>query len=343
MRIKIFLILFFFVSSCYASLPYVPVTFPRDDAAHNGNVPYSTNQLSEWWYYNGKLVTTNGEHFGFFISYNYLQFYWQGQLLRFPMLGFQITDVDHHVVLGNVKLLDDKSCVFDTRNLKVSLGRDISLQKDGNAYHIIGAIQPKQGGPEVNVNLHFTPTRPVFLMNKTGLVDSVDNTNTYYYSFTQMKITGTFATQGKTHVVDTNKSLGWMDHQWGDFGLPLKHQWVWAGIQLDNGIAINIWLAVDGLSRKPMPDASMANISYPDGSFSYTKNLSFENYLPRNGRYPDVYQIHIPEVGINLTVTNQVANQNSGGFWEGIANVDGSYKQQAIHGFAYLENFIPAF
>src|SRR3990167_1595716 len=55
-------------SLAFASIPYYPVTFPRDEAAHFENVPYDFRQLMEWWYLNGKLLTDEGKNFGYYVS-----------------------------------------------------------------------------------------------------------------------------------------------------------------------------------------------------------------------------------------------------------------------------------
>lgn len=59
------ILLGFFASMAHASLPYVPLDFPRDEAAHYQNIPYSFDRLIEWWYFNGKLVTDEGRHLSF--------------------------------------------------------------------------------------------------------------------------------------------------------------------------------------------------------------------------------------------------------------------------------------
>ena len=97
-----------------------------------------------------------------------------------------------------------------------------------------------------------------------------DNTNSYYYSYTHLK-TGGYITIGKeTFELDPEQSISWMDHQWGDFVVAPWNQWLWACIQLKNGMELDLAVIMDKKTGKPM--TKWMNLIMPDDSTLFNKN-----------------------------------------------------------------------
>ncbi len=327
--------------SAWANLPYFPIQFPRDEAAHQADTPYPVSTLSEWWYYNGKLTSTNGRHFGCYLSFNRYQLDFNGTKIAVPRFEIQITDIDNKVVYGTAVIPQASDTEFSTSELKITFSKDIALQKNQNTYEINVSVPSKQG-PELQLTLHLTPTRDVLLVNKNGLGDMWSGTNSYYYSQTHLNTTGTMAIGNEKLTLDENNSLSWMDHQWGDFIIiPGINQWTWSSIQLDNGLEINLDVVLDPTdpkSKKPLH--SDASIVMPDGNHIYTHNVQITPHLDPSYKHPLRYSIEIPEINLQLELNSYVPGQDVNGISEGISEATGLFQGQAVKGHAYAESTV---
>jgi len=334
---KFLLLMIFFSCSAYANLPYFPIEFPRDEAAHNANVPYPVGTMSEWWYYIGKLTSVEGRNFGFYLSYNYFQPEINGHKIMVPALYLQITDLDKQKIYGNVIFYPPKNTFFSTQDLQVVFGKEATLIKSGDAYVVSANIKSKQG-PLLQFNAQFIPTRAPLLINQTGLTDMWNNTNSYYYSQTHLKLTNNSTIQigDEKFTIDPARSIAWMDHQWGDFLIiPRMNQWLWDGIQLDNGLEINMATVLNSITKKPVN--VLASIVMPDDSRVYTKNLTITPHLDPIHKHPLSYTITVPDIKLQLFINSLAPDQDVNGISEAISSAEGTFNGQPIQGYAYAE------
>lgn len=331
----------FYFSSALANLPYHPIQFPRDDAAHYDNVPYPVNNMTEWWYYNGKLTSKNDRHFGFYLTYFYTQQNLHGHKLILPVIQMQLTDIDNKKVYGKqVEFLDKRKFSVSTQKLDVIYGKDFSLSKDNNTYLVNATIRPSKE-PEIHFSFQLTPASDALLASKTGLISMRNNTNSYYYSFTHLNTAGALRIGDETFEIDPAKSLSWMDHQWGDFILTSSYQWMWASIQLTNGLEMDLAAAVDPKTKNPTP--IWANIIMPDNSriYLHIKDFEYTNHgVPANQKHPVSYDLTIPSIDLKLHMNAYVPGQDVTGVWEGVSSVEGTYKGKPVEGQATTESTV---
>lgn len=326
----------------WANLPYVPIQLPRDDAAHHEKTPYPVGTLSEWWYYNGKLTTTNGRHFGYYVTLMYVQGKKLGFIKEGALVQIQLTDIDNKKVYGKEILFKDKSAIIlSADKLDLQFGKDISLKQDGKNYLLVMTVQP-QKGPLLHFDLKFTPERSMLLASKTGLIDMGKQTNSYYYSQTHLNTSGQLSVGNEVFQINPKESLSWMDHQWGDFLLGPDYQWMWASIQLKNGLEMNLAAAYDAKTKNSIP--MWANIVMPDDSRIYlTKSTDFSytnQGVPNGEKHPHVYELSVPSIDLKLVLKAYVPGQDVNGLWEGISSVDGTFKGKKVTGQAVTENTI---
>ena len=232
-----------------ANLPYHPIQFPRDEAAHHDNVPYPVSTMTEWWYYNGKLTATNGRQFGYYLNYFFIQYDWKGKKIIIPQFTIQITDIDKQKVYGKRVFFLEKNTYSSTQDLNVMLGKDITLRKNNNTFFLDGSVEIRNN-PTLKFSMQLTPSRDALMIMDKGLVDMWDNTNSYYYSYTHLNTDGFIQIGKEKFTLNPQQSISWMDHQWGDFiPLPGKNQWIWTSVQLENGLEINLAVIYDQRSR----------------------------------------------------------------------------------------------
>lgn len=325
--------------SIFANLPYYPIQFPRDEAAHHDNVPYPISNITEWWYYNGKLTTTTGRHFGyylfFFNSYKYKFKY----KLMLPLFFIQLTDIDNQKVYGTkMSFFNKKKFSVSTQELNLIYGKDLTLRKVNNTY-LLNITIPSDKESKFGLSLQLTPTRDALLASKMGLIDMRNNTNSYYYSYTNMHTSGNVQLDDERLQVDPNQSLSWMDHQWGDFAITNDVRWMWASIQLKNGLAMDLAAMIDEKNKQITP--VWANIIMPDNSRIYLTNPKDFEYryhaIPNGQNYPLSYELTIPSIDLKLKLEAYTSGQDVNGIWEGISSAKGTYKGSPVEGEATTE------
>ncbi|MEO8401117.1 MAG: lipocalin-like domain-containing protein [Gammaproteobacteria bacterium] len=325
----------------FANLPYHPITFPRDEAAHYTNVPYPVTNMTEWWYYNGKFTTMNDRNFGYCIFYLYAQAAKNGNLVRGPMVYFLLADIDKQIVYKFLAF-DLPITKLNTKNLDLAFGNNFTLQRSPDNRYAFNFHATTENGSDVQMSLTLEPSfeRPVMLNGKTGLINMWNNTNSYYYSRTNLKtINGDFAIDSDSYKINPAKSLSWMDHQWGDFMLnPLAHPWVWTSIQLDNGLEMNIMGKYHPLLNKA--DDLAANVFLPNGAqYVYTTQVEYTPAKVESGQfYPESYTVNIKSLNLSLKLESLVPGQYIGNTWEGVSSVTGKFQGQPVKGQAYTEN-----
>lgn len=327
------LTLFTTITAAWAKLPYIPIHFPRDDAAHFEDA----TPLSEWWYFNGKVTTAEGRQFGYYVIYIYEQMKKNGVTKKLPAFLVQITDLDKKTVYGSKSLLLPIR-VLDTRNLDVMFSKDLTLQNNDGTY-LINVATTASDGKKIRLSLQLTPARPVLFNGETGYCPAWGGSSMYYYSQPHLKTSGFLQLNNEKFIINSEKSLSWMNRQWLDY--LVNHgvtEWLWANAQLDNGMDLDLWLAYD-LEKKGSPDHQI-NILMPDGTPFHTKNITYTAHDHPGHAYPQTYDLDVPEIDLHLTFNAAVPGQDLNGFWEGISNISGTYKGNPIQGHGYTENMV---
>lgn len=328
--------LFFTSFSVWANLPYFLIQFPRDEAAHFKNVPYPVKELTEWWCYNGKLTTKDGHKFGYYISYFYMQAQAHGKIESVPQFVMQLVDLDHQKTYAYGIYSPPKKSHFSTEKLDISLDKNLTLKKVGDAYVLKGDVQSRQG-QKVQFALQLTPTRDVLLAQEKGLIDMWKNKNSYFYSYTHLNTAGSIQIGNEKFTLDPANSLSWMDHQWGDFMvMPGETQWMYANVQLENGIELTLGIPVDPKTGQPM--SKKMSIVMPDGKKIYTTNFKYTPHTMAGHLYPLSYDLSIPEINLQLKLNALSPKQAANTVWEGVNVAQGNYNGAIVQGQAFTEN-----
>jgi predicted secreted hydrolase len=263
-----------------------------------------------------------------------------GKIVRVPQFSVQVTDIDNQKVYAKQLFPDMKNVSISTQTMDVYFGKDLTLHNNNGIFYLDATFTPNNG-PRITLSMNLTPTRPVLLIGKTGLVDMWDNTNSYYYSYTHVKSEGLVQIGNEVLELDPGYSLSWMDHQWGDFITLPGNQWMWTSIQMANGIEINLGTILD---NKTMEVATgSANIVMPDGSHIYLMHPQDFKYIANSvlgQKHPLSYDVLIPAIDLKVTLTALAKNQDQNGIWEGVSDAEGTYKGDAVSGQAYTENTV---
>ena len=197
------------------------IDLPADEAPH-GN-------LSEWWYFTGRLNTGDRRTLGFeFVIFQAVR----GGGPPAYAAHFAITDVAAGEMLYEERTaLGPSTGPSDALDLCVDGWR---LAFDGDRFTVDAAM------PGYVVNLAFDPAYRA-VEHHGGVLDFGELGWSYYYSYPRLSVTGRLTDAGGAVGVS---GTAWFDHQWGDFISVTSGGWDWMSLRFDDGrdlMVTEIW------------------------------------------------------------------------------------------------------
>jgi predicted secreted hydrolase len=333
----------------------LPIQLPRDDAPHD--------RLTEWWYYTGHLVATDGRHFGFEAvifraERGAVPTTWASHLALTDEAGnrflyAQRSQVGGPVaaqqrVLGGPTGFDLSVTGFDLSDPGSLLQAPWRLAGGDGRDTITAALSPKEAataGGSFGLALDLQSEKPAALHGANGWIDFGPAGSSYYYSRTRMAISGSLMLDGAMLAII---GTGWFDHQWGDFISVGGGGWDWFAVELADGADLTLSLvrAADGtfpLVYGTYVDKAGATTHLAADAFTVRTTGTWTS--PKTGAtYPAGWRIDIPSQTLVINLTPTVANQEldtrpSTGvvYWEGSQRVTATRSGQPLGGEAYVE------
>jgi predicted secreted hydrolase len=324
--------------------------FPQDYGPHPAF-------RQEWWYVTGNLDATDGERFGFELTFfrvallppaepsaaaaatqSAAQSAWRTREIY--MAHFAVTDVARkrfrfEQILSRAALGLAGAAAMP---LHVWLD-DWSLEARGSAAWKLHASQPGYA-----IELILEPQGAPVLNGVAGLSRKSDRPEdaTYYYSIPRLLVRGRLSRDGQPLEV---RGLAWLDREWGSGGLgPREVGWDWFGLQLADGSALMFYALRDRDGRRDAhsagtwitADGTVRALSNADVGIAVTNE-----WRNRSGeRYPARWHLRVPELALDLTVQPVLADQElrtSPRYWEGAVDVSGERAGKSLGGRGYVE------
>src|SRR3989338_2291044 len=207
-----------------------PIKFPDDEQVHDS--------IIEWWYFNGHLRDWAGKKYAFMdclfkadtnkANIPFLKRVPTKNIYFAHSILSDIGTQKSYPEIQNISLVSNDS--FTRPLLYANYTNPIMI----NGY-VNSVIEEITAGnyhiKSSNFDLILRSQKPPLLVGGRGHI-VVCNRDSYYYSLTNLKITGMINIGGKWIEVE---GKAWMDHQWADAGY-IKDKWTWFSFQLDNGI-----------------------------------------------------------------------------------------------------------
>ena len=325
------------------ALPGRSFSFPRD---HHSHPEFRT----EWWYYTGHVRSRDGKSFGYQLTFfrtglrreRSSQSKWALKSLYFA--HFALTAENERAFTFREKIsrgaLGQAGAATDRLHVWVE---DWILKGDGPD-HLLEARDASMA-----IRLRLTPLKSPVVNGINGVSQKAEGVGnaSHYYSITRMKTSGELTIDGKVLTVE---GISWMDHEFGTNQLQsYQVGWDWFSIQMDNSTELMLYLI---RHRDGNPDPySSGTFIYPDGTSRHIRLDEFDIRVLKTwesrktgARYPARWNIRIPEMDIDLTVTPTVADQELTTqestrvtYWEGSVRVDGRYRGKPVSGVGYVE------
>jgi predicted secreted hydrolase len=185
-------------------------------------------KCSEWWYCTGYFHTEEGKLFSF--QYTLAKVKLLG--LTFHMQLNALTDIEKQLHYYSQKPYFFKKGIETGPNLTFAQDKG-SIKYSKNQWSSFGKMELELLGDEYKLNLDMSANKSPVWQCEDGLLKMgyTDNPKqiTYYFSFTNIDISGTLVLHGKTHQV---KGKAWFDRQGGTYTLTdVKCNWEWFSLR----------------------------------------------------------------------------------------------------------------
>jgi predicted secreted hydrolase len=332
-----------------------PFVFPRDHGPHPGF-------RQEWWYLTGNLDATNGERFGFELTF--FRFALQPPAAAMPggaapglagsawrtreifMAHFAVSDVARKRFRSMQKLSREALGLAGAQAspLRVwiedwSLAAADEGAAAGAQRWTLHAAQP---GYEIELTLE--PQAAPVLNGDAGLSRKSDSPAdaSYYYSIPRLLVRGRLLRGAETLDVH---GLAWLDREWGSGGLGANEAgWDWFALQLDDGSALMFYALRDRDGSRDVHSAgtwiSAAGEARALSSAELAIAVTHEWRNAEGQRYPAGWRIRAATLALDVSVRPVLADQElhtTPRYWEGAVDVRGERAGQRIGGRGYVE------
>jgi predicted secreted hydrolase len=327
------------------ALPGRVFNFPRDHGAH---AAFQT----EWWYYTGHLRTTDGEEYGYQLTF-FQRRVDDGSVLTGPSQW-----APQHLYIAHFAVSDTqrKRLTFAEKINRPTLGlagadeERLRVWNDDWRTEALGPYQHLYASMDgFSVNLILAPEKPPVVHGIDGVSQKGGSKGnaSHYYSFTRLKTDGVLWVRGAVKDVT---GLSWMDHEFGSSQLEATQVgWDWFSVQLEDRSELMLYLLRHEDGR--IDPHSSGTLVLPNGQVEHLPREAFEVVTlgqwtsPRSGvTYPQGWQLRIPPAGLDLRLTpafpdQELDTKNSTRvvYWEGKVRVDGSHAGQRVGGLGYVE------
>jgi predicted secreted hydrolase len=320
--------------------PYQPeqslLRFPDDEGFH-------PDELIEWWYINGHargMVT--GHDYSFMVAYFYEPVSWVD--------GFRIFSVCDETT--GVYITQTRPCIYpvlDTDRLNLCcniVGGNIeTFTNDTNAG---GDLIPFDYLLQVlsdsdTLNIRCSAQKPPLIVADSGFLYQGATGYSYYYSITDLLISGTLTFQGLSEEIS---GTAWIDRQFGSFNPYVGEDYEWLSVQLDNHVELNIWNIFTPEHTIPdSPAYRICSVVWADGTSFTTSDFTLERmkfaYTPDSERcYANGWKLKMKSQPIELIVNTLFSDHEvllPFRFFEGSTAVQGFMDGLPVSGKGFAE------
>lgn len=321
----------------------IPLDFPQAFEAH-------PDYQTEWWYYVGNLSTSNGQRFGY-----QLTFFRRGLVPPSKLESRSSDWATNQVYMAHFALTDVGAQRFHAQSrfsrgsaglagassdpLQVWLENWTAGMTGDRNYHLAAA------GDGVAVDFSMNDVKGPVLQGDHGFSrkGSGPGSASIYYSATRLETQGTVTSGGQTYNVN---GLSWMDREFSTQAMsPNQVGWDWFALQLDDNTDLMFYdMRQVGGTIDPY---SSGTVIAPDGR---TTSLALSEYSianletwtsPHSGAvYPSKWHIEVPSQELTLDIVPLVADQElnvSLTYWEGAVKITGIRHGKRVTGYGYVE------
>ncbi len=317
--------------------------FPQDHGAH-------PEYRIEWWYFTGNVKTQTERKFGYELTF--FRFALTPEQTKTPsvwrdnqiyMAHFALTDVEK-----NKFYVDERTSRAGNGLAGASSDHYHVWLHDWKAESINGNdsnIELTAKSDDFSIALQLQAKKKIVLQGERGLSQKSPEPGnaSYYYSYTRMQTTGHIKIKQTSYDV---KGTSWMDREWSSSALSKEQSgWDWFALQLSDNSELMFYQLrrKDGnISSNSLGAVFHADDSKTDLNLSEIEIKVLDQWKSPHTQinYPSKWHLLIPKLGIDLTITPLINDQELNvryRYWEGAVGVTGTKQGQSISGQGYVE------
>ena len=325
------------------ALPGYRFVFPRDHFAH-------PCFRTEWWYFTGNLVSTEGRRFGL-----QLTFFREGIDNPYPNPSrWRVEDL--YLAHFAVSDIAEKN-FFHTRRLnRAGIELAGADQEQGRIWNgdwsarVQGDVWRLEAAEEGHrIQLALRSRKPPVIQGRDGVSQKADGEGhaSHYYSLTRLETAGRLQSGGETYDVT---GWSWMDHEFSTNLLqPDQVGWDWVSLQMEDGTE---WMLFQLRLQDGTRDPHSAGSFVDAGGRARQLSAADFQMLPlrewrsphSGGRYPIGWRIRVPALGLAVEISaafpdQELVSEDAGGtnYWEGSVVAEGTRNGVPVRGRGYLE------
>ncbi len=317
--------------------------FPQDHGSH-------PEYRIEWWYFTGNVKTQTERKFGYELTF--FRFALTSEPAKTPSVWR-----DNQMYMAHFALTDVENNKFYVDERTTRAGNGLAGASSNN-YHVWlydwkakaingngSNIQLTAKADNFSIALQLQAKKKIVLQGVDGLSQKSPEPGnaSYYYSYTRMQTTGQIQIKQKSYEV-TGSS--WMDREWSSSALSKEQSgWDWFALQLSDNSELMFYQLrrKDGnISQNSSGAVFHADDSKTDLDLSEIEIKVLDQWKSPHTEinYPSKWQLLIPKLGIDLTITPLINDQELNvryRYWEGAVSVTGTKQGQSISGRGYVE------
>jgi len=315
--------------------------FPRDHGPH-------PEFRHEWWYFTGHLDGTNGERFGFELT-----FFRYALAPASPAISAASRWRSNQIYVAHFAITDVARRSFHSAErrareaLQLAGARAPPLRvwvHDWSMDTLPTGWSLSAADGSYRLSLLLEPAVPPILNGERGFSRKSESPGaaSFYYSIPRLTARGElWRDRERLDVAGT----AWLDREWGSGALASDQQgWDWFALQLDDGSALMFYAL---RKRDGARDAFSAGTWFKAGGGA--RHLPATDVQidvldrwqsPRGDSYPSRWRLRSPAVGLDLELQPVLADQEldtTPRYWEGAVDVRGRRSNTAVTGRGYVE------
>jgi len=314
--------------------------FPADHGPH----PEFRN---EWWYVTGNLDDEDGRRFGFELTFFRFALSptlpasssaWRTKQVYIAHLAVTDAEDEQFYVARRYSRGAVGLAGAQVEPFRVWIDNWEVVERSSDAWRL------RANDDAFGIDVELAPLKLPVLHGIDGLSQkSADRGNaSYYYSITRLQTEGRLRIGKREYTVS---GLSWLDREWSTSALADDQAgWDWFALQLSDGSELMLY----GLRKTDgtRDAASAGTFVGADGVASHLDANDIEITVldtwasPEGGSYPSRWMLRVPRLGLELTVTPIVADQElftTVRYWEGAVDLTGERDGLPLEGRGYVE------
>ncbi len=320
-----------------------PIVLPKDNGPHDF--------IIEWWYFNGHLYDKGGKEYSFMdcffkVNINKVNIphilphliedhFKNGEYIHFAhSVISDISNKKNYKEIQHISLISKDS--FTKELLYINYKNGNFLESTLNS-EIIETTPNNFNLKTKHLNLDLESKKNPLLEGGHGYVGTPE-AGSYYYSLTDLKVSGKIDIEGKEIEVE---GYAWMDHQWANT-VYKKDKWTWFSFHLENGTEIMCVEYATGIGVD-----ILVNTIDKEGNQNQYKKAKIQpgkkvwKSDKTKAEYPMSWIIEIEEAGILIDTTSEAKDQEmifgQINYWEGPMRVKAKINGQKAKGKGFME------